>query len=117
MIGLVLLFALLLGALAGLWVLLVADLTRREMNTGARLAWLLLLLFAPILGFFIYYFTVVTPGIGVPKGANVQSGGLLVSNRGQVTFIAVSVLLAISLALLITPVSIELTPTVPRRIP
>ena len=72
-----------IGVGIGLWFLTLVDLGRREMTTGARLAWTLLLLFVPVLGLIVYYLTIVKPGIGVSGEFTPQAGSLLTTKRGK----------------------------------
>ena len=112
-----LIFGALVGTLAGLWLIMATDLSRRELSTGARLAWWVLLIFAPGLGLLVYYFTVVSPGIGRPSGLSSQAGGLLVSNRGQTLLFLAAIGSFALLVLMVTPVSFEILPTTPVRVP
>lgn len=97
-----------LGAALGLWILMLIDVGQRSLSFGARLAWLALLIFAPLLGLFVYYFTIVKPGSGVPEHLSGRSGRTLISNRGQVVALLSGVVLGIVYALSVTPVSIEM---------
>lgn len=96
----------LMGVVVGLFLVLATDLSRREMGAVARLAWLALLFFVPVLGGAVYYFTVVSPGIGAPADRTTRPRGLLISTRGQALLFIVPVALFALLILMVTPVSL-----------
>lgn len=112
-----LIFAALFGVLLGLWLIMATDLTWRELNTWARLAWWALLIFVPGLGLLVYYFTVVNSNIGVPVHLDTHAGGLLVTNRSQVILLLAAIALLVLIALMVTPGSFEVVPSQPVRVP
>ncbi len=97
----------LLGVLIGVSALMIADLTRRSLDTGARLAWLVLLLFVPGLGLLTYFLTMVSPGLAVPDEMRARAGRTLTTRRVRRALLLSGVVLGLLFAVMVTPYSIE----------
>jgi len=107
----------LIGAVLGLWILMLVDLGRRDISSGARVVWFVLLIFAPVVGLVVYYLAVVKRGVGVSDAFRAQAGQTLITAKGRRVTVLSVLCLSVVLAFFLAPASIEVPATRPTTIP